>query len=93
MALLTFVVVALLITSAWLGGSALLAALLPFAGTVTCLLLAWYVTAILAVPVRTRQPDIQDDAAGAGLVFLALPSAGLVFVLTAIGAGLGAGIN
>lgn len=89
LALLALVVVVIPTTSAWLAARRRWTQVLLFAGAVTCLLLAWYVAAMLAVPVPVGQPDIQDDAAGAGLVFLAIPTAAAVLVLTGIGAGIG----
>ena len=50
-------------------------------------LLAWYVAAMLTD--LDEQPDTQDDAAGVGLVLLAVPTAVVVAVLSAVGAGMG----
>lgn len=87
--LLALVVVGIPTTSGWLAARRRWTRVLVFAAAVTCLLLAWYVAAMLVVPVPVGQPDIQDDAAGAGLVYLALPTAAAVLVLTGIGASIG----
>ncbi len=76
-------------TSAWLAARRRWALVALFAASVTCLLLAWYVAAMFSVPVPVNQPDTQDDMAGAGVVLLAFPTAGVVVLLSAIGVGIG----
>lgn len=88
--LLALVLVGIPTTSGWLAARRRWTQVLVFAAAVTCLLLAWYVAAMLVVPVPAGQPDTQDDAAGAGLVYLAIPTAAAVLFLTGIGTGLGA---
>jgi hypothetical protein len=60
---------------------------------VSGLFFAWYVAAMLFVPVPAGQPDAQDDAVGAGLVFLALPTAVAVGFLVSVGTGVGTAIR
>jgi hypothetical protein len=54
------------------------------------LLLGWYVAMMLAVPVPAGQPDAQDDLAAVGLIFLVIPTAFVVGLLTCVGAAIGA---
>lgn len=83
-------VVGALVTSGWLGTRRRWVQVLLFAAALTGALLAWYVAAMLAVPIPAGQPDTQDDAAGAGVVLLAVPTVLLVAVLCSVGAGVGA---
>lgn len=79
----------LLATSGWLAAHRRWSSVVLLVVAVTGAVLAWYVAAMLAVPVPAGQPDIQDDAAAAGLIFIALPTLGVVAALTGIGAGAG----
>jgi hypothetical protein len=88
-ALLALTVIGIVATSAWLTARSRWSLVLVFAIVITVALLGWYVAAMLAVPIPQDQPDVQDDAAGAGVVLLALPTAGVVILLTAIGFGIG----
>lgn len=87
--LLLCLVAGLVATSGWLAARRRwFVVVLPVLG-VTGGVLAWYVAAMLAVPVPEGQPDIQDDAAAAGLMLIALPTLGVVAALSGIGAGVG----
>lgn len=87
--LLFGLVVGLLVTAGWLAARRRWPGVLVLVLGVTGAVLAWYVAAMLAVPVPPGQPDIQDDAAGAGLVLIAVPTFGIAAALTGIGAGVG----
>ena len=88
--LLSLTVLGIPVTSGWLAARRRWGTVLVFAGGVTAGALAWYVVAMLAVPVPDSQSDTQDIATGAGLVVLAVPTAAVVALLTSIGAGAGA---
>lgn len=87
------VVLGTVVSAAWLASRGRWWVIWLLAIAVSGLFFAWYVAAMLAVPIPTGQPDTQDDAAAAGLVYLAVPTAVAVGFLVSVGTGIGAAIR
>lgn len=84
--------IAVLATVAWgflVGRRRATAWLWPAAAAGTAVQMFTYVTAMLAAPQSPRDAN-NDTAAGAGLVFLTIPTGILILVLLWLGAGIGA---
>jgi hypothetical protein len=92
-ALVSSVVLGTVVSAIWLAYRGRWWVIWLLAICVSGLFFAWYVAAMLAVPIPAGQTDTQDDAAGAGLVFLAIPTAVAVGFLVSVGTGVGAAIR
>jgi hypothetical protein len=92
-ALLGIAVLGTIATAAWLASSGRCLVIGLFAIYVSGLFFAWYLAAMLTVPVPVGQPDTQDDLAAVGLIFLAVPTTVVVGFLACLGTGIGATIR
>lgn len=79
-----------LVASLWLGARGRWVVALLLTAWVCAWFATLYVAAMLAVPVPEGQPDVQDDAAGAGVVLLFIPTAVVVAAITGLGTAVGA---
>ena len=83
--LLAISLVGVVVTAAWLAVRGRWSVIGLLAIYVSGLFFAWYLAAMLSVPVPEWQPDNQDNLAAVGLVFLAVPTAIGVGFLACLG--------